>query len=71
MFAKSFSEVNKYNKQLKKLLNVTVYYMIITDKLADKYQEELTNSYSIYNQDMYSVLKDLVRKLSHTINKLY
>lgn len=77
LFTESFGEANKYNKQLKKLLNIAVYYMVLADKFADKYQGELVNFYNLPNNsfknwvDMYSVLKSEIRDLSNTINKLH
>lgn len=79
LFAVSFNEANKCNKQLKNLLNNAVYYMIVADNLATKYQGVLTNSYSITSTstqkwidlNMYSILKGTVKELSSKINKLH
>lgn len=75
--ADSFSTANKCNKQFKNLVNIAVYYMIVADSLAIKYQGELVNVYNIYNSDrswkdsnLYSLLTAKVKEISETLNKI-
>lgn len=75
--ADSFSTANKCNKQFKNLVNIAVYYMIVADKLATKYQEYLVNVYNIDNSDrswedsnMYSLLTAKIKEISKTLDKI-
>lgn len=78
--ADSFSTANKCNKQLKNLVNIAVYYLIVADSLAIKYQGELVNNYSISqindsnrrwkDSNLYSLLTAKVKEISETLNKI-
>ena len=77
LHADSFGTVNKCNKQFKNLVNIAVYYMIVADKLATKYQGYLVNVYNIDNSDrswedstLYSLLTAKVKEISETLNKI-
>lgn len=78
--ADSFSTVNKCNKQLKNLVNIAVYYIVVAGSFAIKYQEKLINNYSISqindsnrgwkDSNLYSLLTAKVKEISETINKI-
>ncbi len=75
--ADSFGTANKCNKQFKNLVNIAVYYMIIADKLATKYQEELVDNYILDNPDrswedssMHSLLTAKVKEINEVLNKI-
>lgn len=75
--ADSFGTANKCNKQLKNLVNIAVYYLIVADNLAIKYQGELVNDYSINDSNsrwedlnLYSLLTAKVKEISETLNKI-
>lgn len=78
--ADSFSTANKCNKQLKNLVNIAAYYLIVADNLAIKYQGELVNDYSISqindsnrsweDLNLYSLLTAKVKEISETLNKI-
>lgn len=77
LHADSFGTVNKCNKQFKNLVNIAVYYMIVADKLATKYQGYLVDVYNIDNSDrswedsnMYSLLTAKIKEISKTLNKI-
>lgn len=76
----SFSTANKCNKQLKNLVNMAVYYLVVADNLAIKYQGELINNYSISqinnsnrswkDSNLYSLLIAKVKEISETLDKI-
>ncbi len=81
LFTNSFSIANKCNKELKKLLNLAIYYIVIADNLATKYEGELVNCYSINHTNsliknwedinMYLLLKVKAKELSGAIKNIY
>lgn len=78
--ADSFSTANKCNKQLKNLVNIAAYYLIVADNLAIKYQGELVNDYNLSHinnsnrswedSNLYSLLTAKVKEISETLNKI-
>lgn len=78
--ADSFGTANKCNKQLKNLINIAAYYMIVANNLAAKYQEGLVNDYSISHinnsnrswedSDLYSLLTAKMKEISETLNNI-
>ena len=78
--ADSFSVANKCNKQLKNLVNIAAYYMVVADNLATKYREGLINDYSISHinnsnrnwedSDLYSLLTAKIKEISETLNNI-
>lgn len=77
LHADSFGTINKCNKQFKNLINIAVYYMIVADKLATKYQGYLVNVYNIDNSDrswedssMHSLLTAKIKEINEALNKI-
>lgn len=77
LHADSFGTANKCNKQFKNLVNIAVYYMIVADRLAIKYQEYLVDVYNIDNPDrswkdssMHSLLTAKVKEINEVLNKI-
>lgn len=78
--ADSFSTANKCNKQLKNLVNIATYYLLVADSLVIKYQGELANNYSISqinnsnrrwkDSNLYSILTAKVEEISKTLNEI-